>query len=97
MAWKNMRRRKRDSKDRISFFLPQFKFMEITMEYAFKWNGFVIEQPIVFTVYKCKNDLREQLKLCGFDINFNKKHEKYTDFIAEIIQHEIDHTNGIII
>ena len=31
------------------------------------------------------------------DINFNKQHGKYNGFIAEIIQHEIDHTNGIII
>ena len=31
------------------------------------------------------------------DINFNKKHGKYEGFVAQIIQHEIDHTNGIII
>ena len=31
------------------------------------------------------------------DMNFNKLHGKYTGFVAEIIQHEIDHTNGIII
>lgn len=31
------------------------------------------------------------------DVNFERKHGTYTGFVAEIIQHEIDHTNGIII
>ena len=32
-----------------------------------------------------------------YDVNFKKKIGKYQGLIAEIIQHEIDHTNGIII
>jgi peptide deformylase len=44
---------------------------------------------------KCKR--YKEIEVEYFDINFNKKHGKYTDFVAEIIQHEIDHTNGIII
>ena len=41
---------------------------------------------------------KELLKvLTEQDINFTKQHGKYTGFVAEIIQHEIDHTNGIII
>ena len=44
---------------------------------------------------KCKR--YKEIEVDYLDINFNKKHEKYTDFVAEIIQHEIDHTNGIII
>ena len=39
----------------------------------------------------------EEIQVEYLDINFNKKNQKYTGFIAEIIQHEIDHTNGIII
>lgn len=31
------------------------------------------------------------------DINFNKRKEKFTGWIAEIIQHEVDHCEGIII
>ena len=44
---------------------------------------------------KCKR--YKEIEVDYFDINFNKQHGKYTGFIAEIIQHEIDHTNGIII
>ena len=44
---------------------------------------------------KCKR--YKEIKVYYLDINFNKQHGKYTEFVAEIIQHEIDHTNGIII
>lgn len=32
-----------------------------------------------------------------FDSNWNKQRNKFSGFIAQIIQHEIDHCNGIII
>ena len=44
---------------------------------------------------KCKR--YSEIEVDYFDINFSKQHGKYTGFVAEIIQHEIDHTNGIII
>ena len=44
---------------------------------------------------KCKR--YKEIEVDYLDINFNKQHGRYTEFVAEIIQHEIDHTNGIII
>lgn len=44
---------------------------------------------------KCKR--YKEIEVDYLDIKFNKQHGKYTGFVAEIIQHEIDHTNGIII
>lgn len=44
---------------------------------------------------RCKR--YKEIEVDYLDINFNKQHGKYTEFVAEIIQHEIDHTNGIII
>ena len=44
---------------------------------------------------KCKR--YKEIEVEYMDINFNKQHGKYNGFIAEIIQHEIDHTNVIII
>ena len=29
--------------------------------------------------------------------NFKKKHGKYTGWTAQIIQHEVDHCNGVVI
>ena len=31
------------------------------------------------------------------DLSFHKKQQKFTGYTAQIIQHEIDHTNGIVI
>lgn len=39
----------------------------------------------------------KEIEVEYLDMNFNKKHEKFSGFIAEIIQHEIDHTNGVVI
>lgn len=39
----------------------------------------------------------EEIELDYYDQNFNKIHRRYKGFTAEIIQHEIDHINGIII
>ena len=44
---------------------------------------------------KCKR--YKEIEVDYLDINFNKQQGKYTEFVAEIIKHEIDHTNGIII
>lgn len=44
---------------------------------------------------KCKR--YKEIEVDYLDVKFNKQHGKYTEFVAEIIQHEIDHTNGIII
>lgn len=44
---------------------------------------------------KCKR--YKEIEVDYLDINFNKQHAEYSGFTAEIIQHEIDHTNGIII
>ena len=44
---------------------------------------------------KCKR--YKEIEVDYLDMNFNKQHGVYTGFVAKIIQHEIDHTNGIII
>ncbi len=39
----------------------------------------------------------KEIEVDYLDENFQKKHGKYTDWVAQIIQHEIDHCNGIVI
>jgi len=39
----------------------------------------------------------EEIEVEYQDINFKKKRSRYKGWTAQIIQHEIDHTNGIII
>lgn len=39
----------------------------------------------------------KEIEVDYLDVNFNSRHEKFTGFVAEVIQHEVDHTNGVII
>ena len=39
----------------------------------------------------------EEIDVTYYDMSFNKKTGTYTGLISEIIQHEVDHLNGIII
>ena len=39
----------------------------------------------------------EEIEVEYFDINWNKQRHRFKGWTAEIIQHEIDHCNGIII
>lgn len=38
-----------------------------------------------------------EIEVRYLDANFKPQRQKFTDFIAEVIQHEVDHCNGIII
>ena len=40
---------------------------------------------------------RKQLEVEYEDINFKKQRQKFTGFTAQIIQHEMDHLEGVII
>ncbi len=39
----------------------------------------------------------KEIEVDYLDQNFKPQHAKYTDFVAQIIQHEIDHFEGILI
>lgn len=39
----------------------------------------------------------EEIGVDYLDANFKKQHGKYTGWTAQIIQHEIDHCNGVVI
>ena len=39
----------------------------------------------------------KEIEVDYLDQNFKKKHGKYTGWPAQIIQHEVDHCNGVVI
>ena len=39
----------------------------------------------------------EEIEVDYLDANFRKQHGKYTGWTAQIIQHEVDHCNGVVI
>ena len=44
---------------------------------------------------KCKR--YEEIEVEYLDINWNKQRQKYSGWTAQIIQHEVDHCNGVLI
>ena len=44
---------------------------------------------------KCRR--YEEIEVEYLDINWKKQRQKYTGFTAQIIQHEVDHCNGVLI
>lgn len=39
----------------------------------------------------------KEIEVDYLDQNYNKQHRKYSGFVAQIIQHELDHVAGIVI
>ena len=39
----------------------------------------------------------EKIKVAYYDVDFKKKIKTFSNYTAQIIQHEIDHCNGILI
>ena len=39
----------------------------------------------------------QEIEVDYLDVDFKPQHGKYSGFIAQIIQHEIDHCNGVVI
>lgn len=39
----------------------------------------------------------EEIEVDYYDLNWKKQHSSYTGWVAQIIQHEVDHCNGVLI
>ncbi|MCR5153560.1 MAG: peptide deformylase [Lachnospiraceae bacterium] len=39
----------------------------------------------------------KEIEVEYLDVNFKPKKDKFTDYVAQIIQHELDHVNGVLI
>ena len=39
----------------------------------------------------------EKIKVAYYDVDFKKKIKTFSNYTAQIIQHEVDHCNGILI
>lgn len=73
------------------------EFIMINPVITSKKNKYETEEGCLSLIGERKCTRYEEIEVDYLDMNWNKKHGKYTGFVAEIIQHEIDHTNGIII
>ncbi|RKD31145.1 peptide deformylase [Lacrimispora algidixylanolytica] len=62
-----------------------------------KSGEYVTEEGCLSLIGVRKTTRYKDIEVEFWDMNFNKQCQKFTDWIAQIIQHEIDHCDGIVI
>lgn len=75
-------------------------FMNIAMINPYivrKANPFKTEECCLSLLGVRKTTRYENIEVEYLDINFRKQKQKFTGWTAQIIQHEVDHCDGIII
>lgn len=60
-------------------------------------QSYEIEEGCLSHLGTRKTKRYEKIKVAFYDINFKKKIRTFNSYSAQIIQHEIDHCNGILI
>ena len=85
------------SKNIIVVAAEPFQFAMINPVIAKKTGAFQTEEGCLSLdgVRPCTR--YKEIEVDYLDTNFKKQHGKYTGWTAQIIQHEIDHCNGIVI
>lgn len=85
------------SKNIIVVAAGPFQFAMINPVIAKKTGAFQIEEGCLSLdgVRPCTR--YKEIEVDYLDTNFKKQHGKYTGWTAQIIQHEVDHCNGIVI
>lgn len=85
------------SKNIIVVAAGPFQFAMINPVIAEKTGAFQTEEGCLSLdgVRPCTR--YKEIEVDYLDTNFKKQHGKYTGWTAQIIQHEIDHCNGIVI
>ena len=74
-----------------------FQFAMINPVITQKRKPFQTEEGCLSLTGKRACTRYEEIEVDYLDADFQKKHGKYTGWTAQIIQHEIDHCNGIVI
>ena len=85
------------NKSIISVSAGLYDFVMINPVITNKKGEYQTEEGCLSLIGERKCTRYKEIEMDYLDINFNKKHENFSGFVAEIIQHEIDHTNGVII
>lgn len=62
-----------------------------------KEGQYETEESCLSLLGQRKTTRYKKIKVQFLDINFISHEQTFTDFVAQIIQHEVDHCNGIII
>lgn len=74
-----------------------FDFVMINPVITGRSGKYEIEEGCLSLIGERKCVRYNEIEVDYLDVNFERKHGKYSGFVAEIIQHEVDHTNGVVI
>lgn len=81
----------------IAFFAGMLPMVMLNPKIIEKSGEYTAEEGCLSLAGTRKTKRYDKIKVEYRDIDFNKKTQEFTGLIAETIQHEIDHCNGILI
>ena len=85
------------NKNIIAILVGPISIVMVNPKIISKANMYTTKESCLSLTGERETTRYKEIEVEYLDENFNRQRQKYKDFIAQIIQHEIDHLNGIII
>lgn len=81
----------------IAFYLGLLPLVMLNPQITKKSGEYLTEEGCLSLSGERKTKRYRTITVTYQDMNLNTKTQEFTDFIAEVIQHEVDHCEGILI
>ena len=81
----------------IAFYVGLLPLVMLNPQITKKSGEYLTEEGCLSLSGKRKTKRYRTITVTYQDMNLNTKTQEFTDFIAEVIQHEVDHCEGILI
>ena len=81
----------------IAFYVGPLPLVMLNPQITKKSGEYLTEEGCLSLSGERKTKRYRTITVTYQDMNLNTKTQEFTDFIAEVIQHEVDHCEGILI
>ena len=81
----------------IAFYVGLLPLVMLNPQITKKSGEYLTEEGCLSLSGERKTKRYRTITVTDQDMNLNTKTQEFTDFIAEVIQHEVDHCEGILI
>ena len=81
----------------IAFYVGLLPLVMLNPQITKKSGEYLTEEGCLSLSGERKTKRHRTITVTYQDMNLNTKTQEFTDFIAEVIQHEVDHCEGILI
>lgn len=81
----------------IAFYVGLLPLVMLNPQITKKSGEYLTEEGCLSLSGELKTKRYRTITVTYQDMNLNTKTQEFTDFIAEVIQHEVDHCEGILI